>query len=441
MAFAPVERLIALRYLRARRDEGFLSIIAGFSLVGIALGVGTLIVVMAVMNGFRVELLRQITSVNGHLAISGGREPITNYPAIEATVKSIPGIAGVSPVLEGQAIVAAGEQVRGIMLRGMRPEDLMLRKPIADSVAGTSTAGPQRGVCRADAAPAPAAAAKGRGDLSSLSRGRFIAIGARLAEALGVSVGDIVTIVSPTSVDTPLGRLPRTRRFEVGAIFEVGMFDYDTNFIYASLDNARDFFEMPDKTSLIEVFAIDPGAYNSLIPRVNAALDYKYFAFNWIEANSSFFATIAQQTNVMFLVLTLIVLVAAFNIVSSLMMLVRTKGPDIAILRTIGAGRWAILRVFFMDGMGIGIVGTGLGVGLGVAFASNIEGIRQWLQCSFGLVLFDPQLYQLTELPVRIAWDEIAGIAVMALAFSFIATIYPAWVATRLDPIEGLRRG
>ncbi len=438
MAFAAVERLIALRYLRARRDEGFLSIIAGFSLVGIALGVGTLIVVMAVMNGFRVELLRQITSVNGHLAISGGREPISDFPAIEAKVKTIPGIAGLSPVLEGQAIVAAGEQVRGIMLRGMRPEDLMLRKPIADSVSGTIAA-PQRGVCHVSGAPATAA--KGRGDLSSLSRGRFVAIGARLAEALGVSVGDTVTIVSPTSVDTPLGRLPRTRRFEVGAIFEVGMFDYDTNFIYASLDNARDFFEAPGRTSLIEVFATDPGAYNSLIPQVNAVLEYKYFAFNWIEANSSFFATIAQQTNVMFLVLTLIVLVAAFNIVSSLMMLVRTKGPDIAILRTIGAGRWAILRVFFMDGMGIGIVGTALGVSLGVAFADNIESIRQWLQCSLGLTLFDPQLYQLTELPARITWGEITGIAVMALAFSFIATIYPAWVATRLDPIEGLRRG
>lgn len=441
MAFAAVERLIALRYLRARRDEGFLSIIAGFSLVGIALGVGTLIVVMAVMNGFRVELLRQITSVNGHLAVSGGREPITDLPTVEAKIRAIPGIAGVSPVLEGQAIAAAGEQVRGIMLRGMRPEDLMLRKPIADSVSGTTAAGPQRGVCRVAAAPAPAAAAKGRGDLSSLSRGRFVAIGARLAEVLGVAVGDTLTIVSPTSVDTPLGRLPRTRRFVVGAVFEVGMFDYDTNFVYASLDNARDFFETPGKTTLIEVFAVDAGAYNALIPRVNAVLEYKYFAFNWLEANSSFFATIAQQTNVMFLVLTLIVLVAAFNIVSSLMMLVRTKGPDIAILRTIGAGRGAILRVFFMDGMGIGLVGTALGVGLGVAFASNIEAIRAWLQCSLGLTLFDPQLYQLTELPARIAWDEIAGIAFMALLFSFLATIYPAWVATRLDPIEGLRRG
>ncbi|MBM3621301.1 MAG: FtsX-like permease family protein [Alphaproteobacteria bacterium] len=440
MAFAAVERLIALRYLRARRDEGFLSIIAGFSLIGIALGVGTLIVVMAVMNGFRVELLRQITSVNGHLAVTAGREAITDLPTVEAKIKAVPGVAGVSPVLEGQAIVAAGEQVRGIMLRGMRPEDLMLRKPIADSVSGVTAAGPQRGVCKAAAGPA-AEPAKGRGDLSSLSRGRFVAIGARLAEVLGVSVGDVVTIVSPTSVDTPLGRLPRTRRFEVGAIFEVGMFDYDTNFIYASLDNARDFFETPDRTSMIEVFALDPGAYDALIPRINAVLEYKYFAFNWIEANSSFFATVAQQANVMFLVLTLIVLVAAFNIVSSLMMLVRTKGPDIAILRTIGARRGAILRVFFLDGMGLGVVGTALGVGLGVAFADNIEAIRQWLQCSLGLTLFDPQLYQLTELPARIAWDEIAGIAAMALLFCFLATIYPAWVATRLDPIEGLRRG
>jgi lipoprotein-releasing system permease protein len=439
MAFAAVERLIALRYLRARRDEGFLSIIAGFSLVGIALGVGTLIVVMAVMNGFRVELLRQITSVNGHLAVTGGRDPITDHEAIEARIKAIPGVAGVSPVLEGQAIVAAGEQVRGIMLRGMRPEDLMLRKPIAESVSGVATAAAQRGVCKAPAETDDKK--KGRGDLSSLSRGRFVAVGARLAEVLGVKVGDVVTVVSPTSVDTPLGRLPRTRRFEIGAIFEVGMFDYDTNFIYASLDNARDFFETPGKTSMIEVFALDPGAYDALIPRINATLEYKYFAFNWIEANSSFFATVAQQTNVMFLVLSLIVLVAAFNIVSSLMMLVRTKGPDIAILRTIGARRSAILRVFFMDGMGLGVVGTALGVGLGVAFADNIEAIRQWLQCSLGLTLFDPQLYQLTELPARIAWDEIGGIAFMALLFCFLATLYPAWVATRLDPIEGLRRG
>jgi lipoprotein-releasing system permease protein len=227
----------------------------------------------------------------------------------------------------------------------------------------------------------------------------------------------------------------------VAAIFEVGMFDYDSNFVYMPFQKAQDFFEMADRASLLEVFAEDPATYRRLAARVSEALEWKAYAFDWLEANAGFFNTVQVQTNVMFLVLTLIILVAAFNIVSSLMMLVRTKGPDIAILRTMGASRGQIQRIYLIDGMGIGLVGVGLGVTLGLLFEHNIEAMRQGLQSTFGVCLFDPQLYLLSELPARISASEVTFIAIMALVFAFLATLYPAWAATRLDPLEGLRRG
>ncbi|QQS12779.1 MAG: lipoprotein-releasing ABC transporter permease subunit [Rhodospirillales bacterium] len=421
--FSVAERLIAVRYLRARREEGFISIIAWFSLVGIALGVGTLIVVMAVMNGFQIALLQQITSVNGHLGVVTGRGPITEYQTVLDKVRVVPGVASAAPVVEGQAVVVTGDGVRGVMVRGMRLEDLKSRGPIARSIE----------------APPPGVK---RGGLDALADGRSVAIGARLAETLGVAVGDDITLVSPyRKIETPFGNRPAAARFTVAAIFDIGMFDYDSNFIYTTMERAQAFFDQEGRVSLIEVFAVDPGNYRPLARRISEALEWKAYAFDWLEANAQFFATVRIQTNVMFLVLTLIIIVAAFNIVSSLMMLVRTKGPDIAILRTMGASRGQILRVFLMDGMGIGLVGTGLGVALGLLFARNIESIRQALQKSFGLTLFDPQLYMLSELPARISGGEVGAIAAMALVFAFAATLYPAWAATRLDPLEGLRRG
>lgn len=443
MAFSPVERLISLRYLRARREEGFISIIAWFSLVGIALGVGTLIVVMAVMNGFRVELLNQITAVNGHLGVTSGRGPISDYQPLLDKIRMIPGVAGANPVVEGQAVVVSPDGVRGVMVRGMRLEDLQARKPIArslaPSVAGTRRDGQRSDVC-APRDGTPTAVGE-RGRLEDLAGGGGVALGVRLAEILGVQVGNDIEIVSPRTVDTPVGRIPRKTRVRVAAIFEVGMFDYDSNFIYMPMEKAQDFFDMPDQISLIEVFAADPGNYLRLAPRISEAVEWKAYAFDWIEANAGFFNTVQIQTNVMFLVLTLIILVAAFNIVSSLMMLVRTKGPDIAILRTMGASRGQILRIFLVDGMGIGLVGVGLGVALGMLFVRNIEALRQGIQSTFGVCLFDPQLYLLSELPARISGGEVVSIAGMALVFAFFATLYPAWAATRLDPLEGLRRG
>lgn len=443
MAFGAAERLISLRYLRARREEGFISIIAWFSLVGIALGVGTLIVVMAVMNGFRVELLNQITSVNGHLGVTSGRGPLPDDDNYLDRIRAIPGVASVSPVVEGQAVVVSPDGVRGVMVRGMRLEDLRQRAPIARSLTPAAAAR-RRGsnsfdVCAPHDSPPPVIGE--RGSLDGLADGAGVAMGVRLAESLGVKVGSDIEIISPRTIDTPIGRVPRKTRMRVAAIFEVGMFDYDSNFIYMTLAKAQDFFDLPAQASLLEVFAADPGDYRGLGARISEALEWKAYAFDWLEANAGFFNTVQIQTNVMFLVLSLIILVAAFNIVSSLMMLVRTKGPDIAILRTMGASRGQILRIFLVDGMGIGLVGVGLGVGLGLLFVRNIESLRQGLQSTFRVCLFDPQLYLLSELPARISGGEVTSIAVMALVFAFFATLYPAWAATRLDPLEGLRRG
>jgi lipoprotein-releasing system permease protein len=443
MAFSPAERLISLRYLRARREEGFISIIAWFSLLGIALGVGTLIVVMAVMNGFRVELLNQITSVNGHLGVTSGRGPLTDIDQLLARVRAVPGVASINPVIEGQAVLVSPEAVRGVMVRGMRLEDLKSRGPVARSLAPSPARAHrdarQEDVCAPREAPPPVIGERGR--LDDLADANSVALGVRLAETLGVKVGSDIEIVSPRTIDTPVGRVPRKIRMRVAAVFEVGMFDYDSNFVFMPLQKAQDFFELPGQATLLEVFAEDPGTYRRLASRISEALEWKAYAFDWLEANAGFFNTVQVQTNVMFLVLSLIILVAAFNIVSSLMMLVRTKGPDIAILRTMGASRGQILRIFLIDGMGIGLVGVGLGVGLGLLFVRNIEALRQALQATFGVCLFDPQLYLLSELPARISGGEVASIAVMAIVFALLATLYPAWAATRLDPLEGLRRG
>ncbi|HEX2886697.1 FtsX-like permease family protein [Vineibacter terrae] len=443
MAFSAVERLISLRYLRARREEGFISIIAWFSLICIALGVGTLIVVMAVMNGFRVELLNQITAVNGHLGVTSGRGPITDYEPLLDKIRAVPGVASANAVVEGQAVVVSPDGVRGVMVRGMPLPALEARGPIARSlepaVVATRSGRPRADVCAPrDSAPAAIGA---RGRLADLADDGSVAMGVRLAETLGVQVGNDIELVSPRTIDTPVGRVPRKIRLRVAAIFEVGMFDYDSNFIYMPIQKAQDFFDMPGQISLVEVFAADSASYRRLAGPISQALDWKAYAFDWIEANAGFFNTVQIQTNVMFLVLTMIIVVAAFNIVSSLMMLVRTKGPDIAILRTMGASRGQILRIFLVDGMGIGLVGVGIGVMLGLLFVRNIEAIRQGLQSTFGVCLFDPQLYLLAELPARISAGEVTSIAVMALVFAFFATLYPAWAATRLDPLEGLRRG
>ncbi|SJZ47211.1 lipoprotein-releasing system permease protein [Enhydrobacter aerosaccus] len=436
MAFGAVERLIAFRYLRAQREEGFISVIAGFSLAGIALGVGTLIVVMAVMNGFRIEMLHQMSAISGQLGVQGNRDGLVATPDLLARLRAIPGVVSATPSAEGQVIAVAGDKVRGVLLRGMRPEDFKARLPLSAAIDGPPEVRDRyRALCRGDDdKPIDWGTLKGFGDQFT------VVIGRRFADLMGLKVGDRIQLVSPVSMVTPLGVMPRSGNARVAAIFCAGMYDYDANFVYAPLVDVQRMLDLGDKVTTIEIFLDNTVSVAAARRAVSEAVGLQGWVFDWFQANVGFFSAIAAQTNVMFLVLTMIVLVAAFNIVSSLVMLVRTKTADIAILRTMGATRGAILRLFLIDGLAIGGIGTLIGVVLGLAFADNIEAIRQWLQHTFGLVLFDETLYLLAEMPSHIEWQEVAGIAFMAIFFALVASLYPAARAARLDPVEGLHR-
>jgi lipoprotein-releasing system permease protein len=411
--FGAFERMVAFRYLRARRQEGFVSVIAIFSLLGIALGVATLIIVMSVMNGFRADLIGRILGLNGHLGVYGEAGPLNDFDAAATRVRQVPGVASATPLIEGQVMAtgAAGGGA-GAIVRGIRPDDLRDRKLIAEHIVAGSLGG--------------------FGDDG-------VAIGDRLARRLGVKVGDRVTLISPEGTDTAFGTMPRLKTYQVAALFDVGFYEYDNSFIYIPLAAAQLFFRMPDKVSELEVFVADADRASEEAGMISAALGGHVRILDWQHANSSIVNAVEIERNVMFLILTLIILVAAFNIISGMIMMVKDKGRDIAILRTMGASRGMVLRIFILSGASIGVVGTLAGFVLGVLFTENIEPIRQFLQGVLGVNLFSAEIYFFTRIPAHLQAGDVAAVVLMALALSFLATLYPSWRAARLDPVEGLR--
>jgi lipoprotein-releasing system permease protein len=410
--FNTFERMVAFRYLRARRAEGFVSVIAIFSLLGIALGVATLIIVMSVMNGFRAELVGRILGLNGHLAVYGEGQRLSDFEAAAERVRQVPGVVSATPLIEGQVMATADGGASGALVRGIRPEDIKERKLIANHIVA--------------------------GSLAEFGDDE-IAVGERLARRLGVGVGGRITLISPEGTDTAFGTMPRLKTYRVAALFNVGFYEYDNSFIYVPLHSAQIFFRMPEAVSDLEVFVENPDRVQTVGREIAAALGGRVRIVDWQQANSTLVNAVDIERNVMFLILALIILVASFNIISGMIMLVKDKGRDIAILRTMGASRGMILRIFMLSGASIGIVGTLSGFALGVAFTLNIEAIRQFLQDLLQVKLFAAEIYFFTRIPAQIEAGEVAAIVAMALVLSFLATLYPSWRAARLDPVEGLR--
>lgn len=413
MFFSAFERLIAFRYLRARRQQGFISVVAFISLIGILLGVATLIIVMSVMNGFRQELLGRILGVNGHITVFPLEVSLGDYDRLAERLRALQGVSDVVPQIQAQVMVSEEGNAVGALVRGMKAEDLASRAAIFESLS--------------DAA------------LERFAAGEGVLVGRRLAEQLRLGPGDEITLVSPRGNQTVVGTLPRVKAYPIAGLFEVGMYDYDNSFVFMPLADAQTFFRLPGEVNALELFFVDPEQVTTRRMDLIEALGPGFRTVDWQRANSGFFSAIQVERNVMFLILSLIILVAAFNILSGQYMLVKGKGRDIAILRTMGATRGNVMRIFFLSGASVGIAGTLAGVALGVAFADNIAVIQGWLESLIDQRLFPAEVYFLSQVPAEVDYLEVGQVVAMAIALSFLAPIFPAWRAARLDPVEALR--
>jgi len=414
--FGAFERTVAMRYLMSRKSDRFTSIIGTFSLVGIMLGVATLIIVLSVMGGFRQELLGRILGLNGHMGVyAADRGNLRDFDAITATIRRQPGVVTATPVVEGQVLLSgAGNSATGGLARGIRPEDLRNKAIVANNIRA--------------------------GSLDQFQGDDAVAIGTRLAYRLGLNVGDKITLISPQGRATVIGTIPRLRAYTVVALFEVGMNEYDSSYVFMPLPAAQVYFQTgPEAVTQVEVFVEDPTRVRQVNREIRSALSEPVRIVDWQDSNSSFFAAVQVERNVMFLILTLIIIVAAFNIISTLIMLVKDKGKDIAVLRTMGATSGSIMRIFLMCGAWIGISGTFAGFVLGVVFCKNIENIRQFVQWVIGAELFSAEIYFLTQLPAVLNWNEVGQVVTLALTLALLATIYPSWRAAKTDPVEMLR--
>jgi lipoprotein-releasing system permease protein len=412
MAFGAFERMVAFRYLRARRQEGFVSVIAIFSLLGIALGVATLIIVMSVMNGFRAEFVGRIIGINGHLGIVSSGGPIANFDELDTKIRQVPGVVSVRPIVEGTVLASTPRTSTGALVRGLRAEDIKSQPLLARGIATSAL-----------------------DDFTDDS----VILGTRLALRFGLRPGDSITLLSPNGNATAFGTVPRIKSYRVAGTFDVGMFEYDNNYVLMPLAAAQLFFKTGEGVSSLEVFASDPDHLDAQARAIRTIVGPNASILDWQHSNQSFMDAVTIERNVMFLILTLIILVAAFNIISGMIMMVKDKGRDIAILRTMGATRAMVLRIFVLSGASIGFIGTLAGFVIGVEFATHIEAIRHVVQDVFGVDVFRAEIYFFTRIPAQVYVSDVASVVGMAFGLSFLATLYPSWRAARLDPVEALR--
>jgi lipoprotein-releasing system permease protein len=411
--FSPFEWMLALRYLRPRRRQGFISVLALFSFLGILLGVFLLITVMAVMNGFRKELFSKILGVNGHVVVSKIGRDFDHYTdAVERLLK-VPGVKKAVPLIEGQVMASTPVQALGCIVRGLDEDGIKSLSLVANNVRF--------------------------GTLDGFGTEEGVAIGTRLANSLRVNVGDSITLVSPRGASTPFGTAPRIKPYKVLAVFEMGMSEYDRSMIFMPLNHAQRFFSKGETVDVLEVLVNDPETVSEQVGAMRQASDGSLHFSDWRQRNESFFTVLEVERNMMFIILSVIVLVAAFNIISGLIMLVKDKGREIGILRTMGATQGAVMRVFLITGTSIGVTGTIAGAGLAMLFCWRIDEIRQVVAWLTNTQLFNPEIYYLTKLPADVSVMTTTLIVIMSLVLTVLATLYPSWRASRLDPVDALR--
>jgi lipoprotein-releasing system permease protein len=446
--FASFEWMLARRYLGSRRKETFISVISVISFVGIMLGVATLIIVMAVMNGFRTELLDRILGINGHLIVSPVHSELTDYDALAKRIETVDGVTIALPLVEGEVLASGGKGGSGARVRGLREADIKRLAIVGNNIkqgtldgfdaAGNDDAGEEEVIVDENGEITIAGDDEEGASAGEESR-PGVAIGIRMAENLNIRLGEDITLITPEGNVSAVGVSPRVKSYPVTAIFEMGMAEYDGLFVFLPLKEAQLYFNQEDQVSVIELFLNDPDAVDEVKPLVEAAAERPVLLTDWRQRNLTFFQALEVERNVMFIILTLILLVAALNIISGLFMLVKDKGGDIAILRTMGATRGTVMRIFLITGSSIGVFGTIAGFALGLLFCFNINGIKDFVSWMSGANVWDPTVRFLTDIPISIDPGETVMVVGMALGLSLLATIFPAWRAARLDPVEALR--
>ena len=400
LPFTAFEWKIAFRYFRSEKKEGFISIISFFSLIGIMLGVATLIIVLAVMNGFRSELLDKILGINGHITIQSFDSGIDNYEDLRVKLENVDNVLSVIPTIYSQVMVSSDNQTSGAIIKAIKYNDIKNVPKINDNL-----------------------------NIDNYRTQDGILIGSGMSLNMGIGLNDMLTLISPKGSQTPFGTTPRIKSYPISGVFNIGMSEYDNNFVYMPLDEAQKYFNQKESVNSIEIFLKDPELIKDVIIETKKIAGNGYYVSSWMDQNKTFFTALEVERDLMFIIVSLIVLVAGLNIVSSLIMLVKDKNSDIAILRTIGASRNSIIRIFFITGSFIGVIGTVLGVIIGIIFCKNIDSIRLLISKITGTDLFSPEMYYLAKLPAQIDNGELLSVVIMALSFSILASIYPSWKA------------